>query len=53
MKSMTVRGIDSELAEKLKRAAASQGKSVNQVVVETIRGAFGQGRQTQALHDSI
>jgi hypothetical protein len=41
MKSMTVRGIDSVLAQKLSRAAKERGESVNQLVVETIRKSFG------------
>lgn len=41
MKSMTVRGIDPVLAEKLSRAAKEQGKSINQLVVETIQKSFG------------
>ena len=55
MKSMTVRGIDPELAEKLKQAAAMQGKSVNQLVVETIRNAFGTGRKKRfkRTHDDL
>jgi ribosomal protein S24E len=45
MKSMTVRGIDSVLAQKLSRAAKEQGKSVNQLVVETIQKSFGINRE--------
>jgi Trm5-related predicted tRNA methylase len=47
MKSMTVRGIDPVLAQKLKRAAKEQGKSVNQLIVETIRKAFGMHKEKQ------
>jgi len=49
MKFMTVRGIDSALAQKLKRTAKEQGKSVNQLVVETIRKAFGMHKEKPAL----
>lgn len=45
MKSMTVRGIDPALAEMLSRAAKEQGKSVNQLVVETIRKSFGLNKE--------
>jgi predicted HicB family RNase H-like nuclease len=31
MKAVTIRGVDSELAEKLKTTAKKQGKSVNQL----------------------
>lgn len=45
MKSMTVRGIDPALAEKLSRAAREQGKSVNQLVIETIQKSFGMDKE--------
>ena len=41
MKSMNIRGIDQNLAEELHRAAKKQGKSINQLVLETIRKSFG------------
>ncbi len=41
MKNMTVRGIDPALAGKLKEAAEQQSKSVDQLVVETLRERFG------------
>lgn len=41
MKNMTVRGIDPVLAGKLKETAEQQSKSVNQLVVETLRERFG------------
>jgi hypothetical protein len=41
MKSMTVRGIDPDLAERLHQAAKAQGKSINQVVIESIQKSFG------------
>ena len=43
MKNMTVRGIDPVLAEKLKEAAERQSKSVNQLVVDTLKERFGVG----------
>jgi hypothetical protein len=54
MKSMTVRGINSVLAQKLSRTAKEQGKSVNQLVVETIQKAFGMNkdkRGSRVYHD--
>ena len=41
MKNMTVRGIDPVLAEKLKEEAALQSKSINQLVVDTLKERFG------------
>jgi hypothetical protein len=41
MKTITVRGIDSVLSEKMKQAAKQEGKSVNQVVIDTMRQHFG------------
>ena len=43
MKNMTVRGIDPILAGKLREAAAQQSKSINQLVVETLKERFGVG----------
>ncbi len=44
MKSMTVRGIDQETAAKLRSVAKSQGKSINQVVLESIKASLGIGK---------
>ncbi|MBW2367643.1 MAG: antitoxin [Deltaproteobacteria bacterium] len=41
MKNMTVRGIDSNLTQKLKETAKLEGKSVNLVVVELLRKQLG------------
>ncbi|MEA3417745.1 MAG: antitoxin [Thermodesulfobacteriota bacterium] len=54
MKTITVRGIDSVLSEKMKQAAKQEGKSVNQVVIDTIRQHFGMIKEkkfTVAYHD--
>ena len=37
MKTITVRGIDAPLAEKLKKTAKNEGKSVNQLVIDSIK----------------
>ena len=50
MKSMNVRGIDPELAEKLSRAAKEQGKSINQLVLETIQKSFGLKKEKKYTH---
>ena len=41
MKTITVRGLESSLAEKLKQAAREEGKSVNQLVIDTMKERFG------------
>ena len=41
MKAVTIRGVDPELAEKLKITARAQGKSINQLTIELIRTSLG------------
>ena len=41
MKAMTIRGIDSSVSEKLKQYAKSEGKSVNQFVLDMIKQNIG------------
>ncbi len=41
MKTMTIRSIDPELSEKIKKAAESERKSINQKIVEVLREYFG------------
>ena len=41
MKTITVRGIDDDLANKLKDTSSKEGKSVNQVVLDTLREQLG------------
>ncbi len=41
MKNITVRRVDEELSLKLKKLAQKQGKSVNQLVLETLRDRVG------------
>jgi len=41
MKAVTIRGVESEVSEKLKLAAAEQGKSVNQLTIEIIKESLG------------
>ena len=45
MKSMSVRGLDPELEEKLKQFAREEGKSVNQVVIEAMKKQFGLAKE--------
>jgi len=54
MKTITVRGIDSILSEKLKQAAKDEGRSVNQVVIDTMKQRFGikkEKKYTMVYHD--
>jgi hypothetical protein len=37
MKAVTIRGVEPEVAEKLKTTAEKQGKSINQLVLECIK----------------
>ena len=45
MKSMTVRGIDPILDEKLRQAAREQGKSVNQIALDIMKKQLGLGKE--------
>ncbi len=41
MKNISLRGLDEELVDRLQQTAKSEGKSVNQLVLETLRRRFG------------
>jgi hypothetical protein len=41
MKAATIKGVDQDLAEKLKATSKKQGKSVNQLTIELIRASLG------------
>jgi ribosomal protein S24E len=41
MKAITIRGIEPEVAEELKRAAKIKGKSINRLVLDMIKKEFG------------
>jgi hypothetical protein len=41
MKAITIRGVDSDLAEKLKTTAKKQGKSINQLTIELVKTSLG------------
>jgi hypothetical protein len=45
MKTITVRGLDPSLAEKLKQTAKKEGKSVNQLVIDTIKQHLGMKKE--------
>lgn len=41
MKTITVRGLNDTLTEKLKRVAKQEGKSVNQLILDTLKERMG------------
>jgi hypothetical protein len=41
MSAITIRGVDNSVSEKLKQAAKSNGKSINQYVLEMIKQHVG------------
>lgn len=54
MKTITVRGLDSLLSEKLKQFAKQEGKSVNQFIIDIIKQRIGikkEKRFTVEHHD--
>ena len=54
MGSISIRGVDGELAELLKEQAASTHKSVNQLILELLRKHVGLDKKkkyTQEYHD--
>jgi hypothetical protein len=55
MKAVTIRGIEPEVSEKLKLAAAEQGKSVNQLTIEIIKESLGfkKGKKYSREYDDL
>ena len=49
MKTITVRGLEPSLAEKLKEKANKEKKSVNQLVIETIKQYLGMKKETAPI----
>ncbi|WP_035237887.1 antitoxin [Desulfobacter vibrioformis] len=45
MKTMTIRGVEPKLAEKLKQTAQEKGQSVNQLILEMIQERLGMKKQ--------
>jgi plasmid stability protein len=41
MKAITIRGVEPDVAKKLKIAASEQNKSINQLVIEFIKKSLG------------
>ena len=44
LKNMTLRGVDPQLAAKLREEAEREGKSVNQTALDALRKQFGLGK---------
>ena len=54
MKAITIRGIEPEVAEKLKQTASSQGKSTNRLILDIIEKELGfekGNRYSRRYHD--
>lgn len=45
MKTVTIRGLDPDLLENLKRTAAKQEKSLNQFALDILRQSMGRGKE--------
>ncbi|MCY3738117.1 MAG: hypothetical protein OXG13_17055 [Gemmatimonadaceae bacterium] len=52
---MTLRGLDPQLAAKLKETAEREGKSVNQVALDALRRHFGlaRSRRSTEVHQDM
>lgn len=55
LKNMTLRGLDPQLAAKLREAAEKEGKSVNQMALDALRKQFGldQSRRFTEVHRDL
>ena len=54
MKTMTIRGLEPSLIDKLKANAKKQGKSLNQYVIDTLKQQMGMKKEkkfTAVYHD--
>jgi plasmid stability protein len=47
MRSITIKGIEPEVAQKLKQIAAKQGKSTNQLALEIIKKSLQREKNTK------
>lgn len=45
MKTITIRGLDDRLSEKLKQSARKEGKSINQLVIDFIKKSLGEEKE--------
>ena len=55
MKAVTIRGVDQEIAKKLKQTAMEQGKSVNQLILEFIKKSLGveKGKKYSRVYNDL
>jgi len=55
LKTITLRGLDEVLAKKLKREAEQQGKSLNQLILDTLKERLGlkKLRKFSAVHHDM
>lgn len=55
MKTITVRGIDDALGEKLKQMARESGVSINQFVIDTLKRQMGliKEKKFTVVHDDL
>ena len=55
LKNMTLRGLDPQLAAKLREAAEQEGKSLNQTALDALRKQFGldQPRRFTEVHRDL
>ncbi len=55
MKAVTIRGVEPEVAEKLKSTAEKQGKSINQLTLDIIKEGLGlkKGRKYSREYDDL
>jgi len=51
MKAVTIRGVEPEVAEKLKSTAIEQGKSINQLTLEIVKDGLGLGKGKKHLRE--
>lgn len=53
MKTLTIRGIDTELDQKIKEKANISGESINKIVLQLLKSAFGleKNRVFPTYHD--
>ena len=55
MKAVTIRGVEPEVANKLKLTAAKQGKSINQLALEIVKEGLGlkKGKKFSREYDDL
>ena len=53
MKAITIRGVGPEVADKLKLAAAKQGKSINQLALEIVKKGLGLQKEKKSRDNTV